>query len=138
MNLKHLTTKLNTMRSWTDGWNGYDARAPKEKAIDQTITWLDHIAHTFPYLLDPLFVTGDGQGGVLLAWEEGAHTLEIIIDDTVTYSTDIQPEADTTPYQEWLDGLSDQEAQFFADMMLKTFEAESPLIQSLRKERAPL
>ncbi len=91
--------KLNKMLSWRDGWNGYDACAPKYNTVIYATTWI------FQFFLEleeaglqwiKPSVTGSPEGEVVFEWRNGIKRLIIYIEDhqsaeyTKVWGTDIK------------------------------------------------
>lgn len=72
--------QLEAMRHVPDNWDGYGGAAPRQEVVDSAIVFLRHLAGPGP-LPEP-FVTPTRRGGVLLAWEQGPHQLEVEFEDT--------------------------------------------------------
>src|SRR5258706_5377789 len=70
------------MRTWPDGWNGYDALAPKAEAIDQAKAWLEKLQFVIATeeWIEPTFITGTGDGDVTIEWREGKQGVSFFFD----------------------------------------------------------
>lgn len=88
--------KLRSMEAWTDGWNGYAARAPTQAAIEKARVWISQmyseVVNSGQPWRDP-FVTADVDGEVLFEWRTATKDLSIYIDENeTTYIKDLGPE----------------------------------------------
>lgn len=72
---------LEAMRKVSDNWDGYGGAAPRPELIDAAIAFFRGLpgAHG---LSDP-YVTPTRTGGVLFAWEQGPHQLEVEVNSPV-------------------------------------------------------
>lgn len=94
--LKDVYAKLRSMEDWSDGWNGYAARAPTTAALNEARKWITRM-HAEVVLSgkpwqDP-FVTADVDGEVLFEWRTKTKDLSIYIDENeTTFIKDLGPE----------------------------------------------
>lgn len=75
--------KIRGLSAWTDGWNGYDAPAPRKEAIDAAIRWTRHFFREVNTGQQPWIapsVTGGEGGEVVLEWWHEGKTLTVYID----------------------------------------------------------
>jgi hypothetical protein len=82
-------TELDALLSWREGWNGYDAGAPKREAIDHASVWIG-------FLYEDVLTTGerriapnvvaDADGNVVFEWWKGQKKLTLYFHpETVRY-----------------------------------------------------
>jgi hypothetical protein len=71
---------LQDLLTWPDGWNSYNALAPKPENVARATTWLtevyQHLQHSW---IEPN-VTANADGDVLLSWRRGQRDLEVYIE----------------------------------------------------------
>jgi hypothetical protein len=91
--------KIKILSTWPDGWNGYDALAPKHEAIEYAIWWIEAFCRD---ILDLPFdwvgpkVTANGEGEVCLEWRRDRKNLTIYIgNQSAEYGKDWGMDIDT-------------------------------------------
>jgi hypothetical protein len=72
--------QLEAMRNVSDNWDGYGGAAPRPELIDAAIAFFRGLPGM--HGLSP-HVTPTRTGGVLFAWEQGPHQLEVEVISTV-------------------------------------------------------
>jgi hypothetical protein len=87
--IRKTRTELDALLSWREGWNGYDAVAPKREAIDHASVWIgflyEDVLTTEKRWIAPN-VVADADGNVVFEWWEGQKKLTIYIHpETVEY-----------------------------------------------------
>lgn len=75
---------LQDLLTWQDGWNSYDALAPKPEAVARATTWIielyQHLIAAQLQWLEPL-ISGGGDGEVTIHWyTEQQRDITIYID----------------------------------------------------------
>ena len=73
--------QLEAMRNVSDNWDGYGGAAPRAELIDAAIAFFRGLPGADG--LSPPYVTPTRTGGVLFAWEQGPHQLEVEVISTV-------------------------------------------------------
>src|SRR5436190_9308524 len=79
--LAQLEEQLEAMRNVSDNWDGYGGAAPRPELIDAAIAFFRGLRGASG--LSPPYVTPTRTGGVLFAWEQGPHQLEVEVNSTV-------------------------------------------------------
>lgn len=80
--LRNTLTDLHELLTWNDGWNGYDACAPKHAAITNAIDWVIQLFLEVMDLDEDWVrpnVTASGEGEVVFGWRRGPKRLTIYI-----------------------------------------------------------
>ena len=92
---------LEAMRKVSDNWDGYGGAAPRPELIDAAIAFFRGLrgAHG----LSPPYVTPTRTGGVLFAWEQGPHQLEVEFRARLA-KTRVEP-GEFEAFQEFLDAV---------------------------------
>jgi hypothetical protein len=79
--------EIYTLLTWPDGWNGYDAYAPKYAAVQYACYWIGmfylEIVDSHLSWFEPN-VTASAEGEVLLEWRQGPKSLAIYVGDQST------------------------------------------------------
>jgi hypothetical protein len=81
--------KLRNLRTWQQGWNGYDAAAPKREAIRRAMVWIaamyeDALATTGEWHTPHVAANEDGD--VLFEWWNEDKALTVYVsEDTARY-----------------------------------------------------
>ena len=74
--------ELYNLSSWSEGWNGYDALAPKHEAIQYAGQWIESLYREILDIsldwLEPN-VTASAEGEVAFEWWHGVKSLTIYI-----------------------------------------------------------
>src|SRR5258708_18603046 len=95
-------TELYDLLTWNDGWNGYDARAPRYDAVTYADSW---IVQLFLEVMDldqdwiKPNISASGDGEVVFGWRNGTKRLTIYIGEqnaeyVRTWGPDINDEMD--------------------------------------------
>jgi hypothetical protein len=75
-------SEINDLLTWPEGWNGYDACAPKYEAIQYATHWIELFYREIKDLhldwLEPN-VTASAEGEVVFEWRHGVNRLTIYI-----------------------------------------------------------
>jgi hypothetical protein len=84
--------EIKKVSTWSDGWNGYDALAPKHEAIQYASKWIELFHREIRALaldwLEPN-VTASAEGEVALEWRHGKKNLTIYIgNESAEYGKD--------------------------------------------------
>lgn len=71
---------ISKLRTWQEGWDGYDAPEPKRKSIDAALGWIGELYRDVRDVLwiKPL-VTADEEGDVVFEWWRGRKKLTVYI-----------------------------------------------------------
>jgi len=70
---------LQDLLTWPDGWNSYDALAPKPEAVSRATTWITEI---YEHLQQPWIepnVTSNADGEPFFSWRHKQRHLEVWI-----------------------------------------------------------
>ncbi len=74
--------EIAALRSWPEGWNGYDAVAPNPGAVRNALAWIEDLYEdtltTRRGWISP-HVIAEAHGNVVLEWWEGRKKLTIYI-----------------------------------------------------------
>ncbi len=73
--------QLEAMRKVSDNWDGYGGAAPRPELIDAAIAFFRELRGAPS--LSPPYLTPTRTGGVLFAWEQGPHQLEVEVNSPV-------------------------------------------------------
>jgi hypothetical protein len=76
---KHLTW-LDSMASWPDGWNSYDALAPRKELIEKAKEWLTSLHGSVGRFWLAPNITGTGEGGVIMEWWSRERKVSVYIE----------------------------------------------------------
>lgn len=80
--ISSLLDEINKLSTWPEGWNGYDALAPKHEAIQYASQWIELFYREILELpldwLEPN-VTASAEGEVAFEWRYGKKNLTIYI-----------------------------------------------------------
>jgi hypothetical protein len=71
--------QLEAMRTVPENWDGYGGLPPRGDAIDEAATYFRRLSVAYPNLPAP-YVTPTPDAGVLFAWDNGPHSLELHFD----------------------------------------------------------
>jgi hypothetical protein len=84
--LRGILRRVNDLRTWPDGWNGYDVSAPNSEAIGHAMVWItqmyrDALAENGTWYAPQ--VAADEDGDVMFEWwnREKALTVYVSNDD---------------------------------------------------------
>jgi hypothetical protein len=82
-------TELDALLSWREGWNGYDAGAPKHESINHAFVWIKNLyedtSKSGKQWIAPNIVA-DADGNVVFEWWQGQKKLTVYIHpETVEY-----------------------------------------------------
>lgn len=80
--LSSTLAEIYDLLTWPDGWNGYDARAPKYEAIQYADHWIELLyLEIIDLRLDWLEpnVTASAEGEVVFEWRHGINSLTVYI-----------------------------------------------------------
>jgi hypothetical protein len=80
-------TEIDDLSTWPEGWNTYDALAPKQEAIQYASHWVElFYREIMDSCLDWLKpnVTASAEGEVVLEWRRGVKTLTFYIGNQST------------------------------------------------------
>ncbi len=74
--------EIAALRSWPEGWNGYDAAAPNPSAVRHALSWIEDLYEdtltTGRGWISP-HVVADAHGNVVLEWWEDRKKLTIYV-----------------------------------------------------------
>jgi hypothetical protein len=103
--ISSILEKLKELSTWPEGWNGYDALAPKQEAIQYASQWIERLYREIIDLpldwLEPN-VTASAEGEVAFEWRQGTKNLTIYIGNQSAeygkdWGTDINTEMEDGP-----------------------------------------
>lgn len=82
--LSVILARLKELLTWEDGWNSYDALAPKPKAVSRATSWItevyQHLTSQKQQWREPN-VAANAHGDVLLSWRHGQRDLEVYVEE---------------------------------------------------------
>lgn len=76
---------IHKLRSWKEGWNGYDAPAPNPASIEHAMAWIklmfvDAGGSRSPWIKPN--VIADGEGDVVFEWWHGQRKITVYVSPT--------------------------------------------------------
>jgi hypothetical protein len=88
---------IHVLRTWSDGWDGYEAPSPNRDSIEHALWWAKELYRDVRDVLwiEPL-ITADEEGDVVFEWWRGHKKLTVYISpDTAEYVKVERQETDT-------------------------------------------